>query len=66
MPTIRVTVPKDSWTKEEKAKIVETLTDGLNRVAQDSPGKGDIKQFINVHIEETAEGGYAMGGQVVG
>ena len=66
MPTIRVTVPKDSWTKEEKAKIVETLTDGLNRVAQASPDKGDIKQFINVHIEETAEGGYAMGGQVVG
>lgn len=66
MPTIRVTVPKDSWTREEKAKIVETLTDGLNSVAQASPGKGDIKPYINVHIEETAEGGYAMGGQVVG
>ena len=66
MPTIRVTVPKDSWTKEEKAEIVTKLTDGLNDVAKASPGKGDIEQFINVHIEETAEGGYAMGGQVVG
>ena len=66
MPTIRLTVPKDAWTREEKAKIVETLTDGLNDVAKSSPGKGDIKRYINVHIEETAEGGYAMGGQVIG
>jgi len=65
MPTIRVTVPKSAWTKDEKAEIVSTLTDGLNSVASES-GKGDIRQFINVHIEETAEGGYAMGGQVVG
>ncbi|MFQ6552683.1 tautomerase family protein [Aestuariibius insulae] len=65
MPTIRVTVPQSAWSKEEKAQIVEKLTDGLNNVAGAS-GKGDIKQFINVHIEETAEGGYAMGGQVVG
>jgi phenylpyruvate tautomerase PptA (4-oxalocrotonate tautomerase family) len=65
MPTIRVTVPKSAWTKDEKAAIVSKLTDGLNTVASDS-GKGDIKQYINVHIEETAEGGYAMGGQVVG
>ncbi|GFE65724.1 tautomerase family protein [Litoreibacter roseus] len=65
MPIIRVTVPKSSWSVEEKASIVARLTDGLNAVAADS-GKGDIKQYINVHIEETAEGGYAMGGQVVG
>ena len=65
MPTIRVTVPKSAWTKDEKAKIVSTLTDGLNSVASDS-GKGDIKPYINVHIEETTEGGYAMGGSVIG
>jgi|GEM_PF-5544227 len=64
MPTIRVTVPKAAWSKEEKALIVSRLTDGLNAVAGDS-GKGDIKPYINVHIEETAEGGYAMGGNVV-
>ncbi len=65
MPTIRVTVPKSAWSVEEKAKIVARLTDGLNDVAQ-AAGKGDIKPYINVHVEETSEGGYAMGGQVVG
>lgn len=65
MPTIRVTVPQSSWSKDEKAEIVSKLTDGLNAVAQSS-GKGDIKPYINVHIEETSEGGYAMGGNVVG
>lgn len=64
MPTIRVTVPKSAWSKEEKAKIVSKLTDGLNSVAEDS-GKGDIKPYINVHIEETSEGGYALGGNVI-
>lgn len=65
MPTIRVTVPQSAWSKDEKAQIVSSLTDGLNAVAGAS-GKGDIKSYINVHIEETAEGGYAMGGTVVG
>ena len=65
MPTIRVTVPKNSWSRDEKADIVAKLTDSLASVGQSS-GKGDIKQYINVHIEETAEGGYAMGGNVVG
>ena len=64
MPTIRVTVPKSAWSKEAKADIAAKLTDSLNDVAK-SDGKGDIKQYINVHIEETAEGGYAMGGNVV-
>ncbi len=65
MPTIRVTIPQSAWSKDEKALLVAKLTDGLNEVAGAS-GKGDIKQYINVHIDETAEGGYAMGGQVVG
>lgn len=65
MPTIKLTVPKNAWTKDEKAKIVERFTNALNEVAQES-GKGDIKQFIGVQIEETAEGGYAIGGQIFG
>ncbi|MEL7398226.1 MAG: tautomerase family protein [Pseudomonadota bacterium] len=65
MPTIRVTVPKSAWSVEAKADIAAKLTDSLAEVAQND-GKGDIKQYINVHIEETAEGGYAMGGNVVG
>ena len=64
MPTIRVTVANAAWSTEEKAQIVGKLTDGLSAVAADA-GKGDIKAYINVHIEETSEGGYAMGGQVV-
>ena len=65
MPTIKVTIPTNAWTKEEKAGIVARLTDGMATAAQDA-GKGDIKQYVNVQIEEAAEGGYAMGGQIVG
>ncbi|MEM9798469.1 MAG: hypothetical protein AAF919_18405 [Pseudomonadota bacterium] len=65
MPTIRVTVPRSAWNTTEKAEIAATLTDGLAQIGQRA-GKGDIKPYINVHIEETAEGGYAMGGTVVG
>ena len=65
MPTIRVTVPANHWSKDDKAQIASRLTDALNGVARDS-GKGDIKPYINVHISETAEGGYALGGTVVG
>ncbi|WP_308916485.1 tautomerase family protein [Jannaschia sp. LMIT008] len=65
MPTIRVTVPRSAWSTEEKAAIVARMTDGLTAVAQAS-SKGDIRPYVTVHIEETAEGGYAMGGQVVG
>ena len=65
MPTIKLTVPQNAWTKDEKAQIIERFTNALNEVAQAS-GKGDIKQFIGVQIEETAEGGYASGGQIFG
>ncbi|MEL6492330.1 MAG: hypothetical protein AAFQ95_20440 [Cyanobacteria bacterium J06621_3] len=65
MPTIKLTVPQNAWTKDEKAQIIERFTNALNEVAQAS-GKGDIKQFIGVQIEETAEGGYAIGGQIFG
>ena len=65
MPTIRVMLPAGAWSKEEKGKIAAELTEALSRVAQEV-GKGDIKQYINAQIQETAEGGYAMGGNVVG
>ncbi len=64
MPTIRVTIPKAAWSTDEKAQIVQTLTGGLNGIAE-TAGKGTITPYINVHIEETSEGGYAVGGQVV-
>ena len=65
MPTIRVMVPAGAWSKEEKGKVATELTETLNRVAQEV-GKGDIKQYINAQIEEAAEGGYAVGGNVLG
>ncbi|MEM0948908.1 MAG: hypothetical protein AAGK37_16020 [Pseudomonadota bacterium] len=65
MPVIRVTLPQAAWSKEQKAEIAATLTDGLNGIAASS-GKGDIKEFITVHILEASEGGYAMGGNVIG
>ena len=65
MPTIRVMIPAGAWSKEEKGQIAAELTSALNRVAQEA-GKGDIKQYINAQIQETAEGGYAIGGNVIG
>ena len=65
MPTIKITVPQGAWSKDEKAQIVARVTDALNAVALESQ-KGDIKPYINTHIHETAAGGYAVGGNVVG
>ena len=65
MPTIRVMVPAGAWSKEEKGKVATELTETLNRVAQEV-GKGDIKPYVNAQIEEAAEGGYAVGGNVLG
>lgn len=65
MPTIRLAVPPNAWTKKEKAQLIEALTDALNTKAGEL-GKGDIKSFISVQIDETAEGGYVIGGQILG
>ena len=65
MPVIRVTLPQDAWSKDEKADIAAKLTDALAEVGTKS-GKGDIKQYITLHILEASEGGYAMGGNVIG
>ncbi|MEM7284319.1 MAG: hypothetical protein AAF438_22180 [Pseudomonadota bacterium] len=65
MPSIVVSVPKEAWTKEEKNAIVVELTRKLAEIAENS-GKGDITAFINAQVREAAEGGYAVGGNVVG
>lgn len=65
MPTIRVTVPANAWSAEEKAKIAENLTAGLASVGEAS-GKGDLSGYINVQIMEASAGGYAIGGAIVG
>ena len=65
MPTVKLTVPKGAWSKEEKADLVQRLTQAVAGYAAER-GKGDITSFVNVHIVEPAEGGYAVGGQVFG
>ncbi len=65
MPNIRLTVPKDAWSKEEKGELIARLTDTIAGYAEDK-GKGDIRAFVSVYVEETAPGGYAIGGNVMG
>ena len=65
MPSIVVSVPKEAWTTEEKNAIVVELTRTLAEIAKES-GKGDITQYINAQVREAAQGGYAVGGNVVG
>ncbi|WP_044006794.1 tautomerase family protein [Jannaschia sp. CCS1] len=65
MPSIRLTVPKDAWSQEEKGELIATLTDAMAGFASEE-GKGDIRQFVSVYVEETAAGGYSIGGNVLG
>ncbi|MEM6640199.1 MAG: tautomerase family protein [Pseudomonadota bacterium] len=64
MPTIKVTVPKGTWSTDEKAEMVSGLTDAFVTVGANA-GKGDITPHVTVQIEETAPGGYAVGGVVI-
>jgi len=65
MPTVKLTVPKGAWSKEEKATLVKRLTAAVTETAKET-GKGDIQPYVGVQINETAEGGYAIGGQIFG
>ena len=65
MPNVRLTVPKDAWSAEEKGDLIARLTDAVVGYASEK-GKGDIRQYVSVYVEETAQGGYAIGGQVLG
>ena len=60
MPNIRLTVPKDVWSPEEKGDLIRKLTNAVADYAAEK-GKGDIKDFVSVYVEETAAGGYAIG-----
>lgn len=65
MPTVKLTVPKGAWSRQEKADLIARLTAAVVDTAKAS-GKGDIQPYVGVQIEETAEGGYAVGGQIFG
>ena len=73
MPQIHVTLPKGSWSKDEKAVAIAKLTAamaeaGLETGIAERAGlpENDMTPFVNVFIEEASEGGYAIGGQVFG
>lgn len=65
MPTVRVTVPKDDLTNEQRERLVGRLTEDVGRFFE-SEDKGDLRQFVVVHVTETAERGYGVGGEVIG
>jgi 4-oxalocrotonate tautomerase family enzyme len=65
MPTIRLTVPPNDLDDEQKAAFIERVTDTISQFYLDEKDE-DIREFVNVRITETAETGYAVGGEIIG
>ena len=65
MPTLQLTVPKDDLNADEKAELIDRLTDTVSEFYQKEQDE-DIRDFVNVQITETADTGYAVGGTIIG
>ncbi|PQJ36074.1 hypothetical protein BSZ35_17000 [Salinibacter sp. 10B] len=65
MPTVRVTIPQGDLSDEQTARFVERLTDAVQQFYLDETGE-DLRDVVNVQIQETAENGYAVGGEIIG
>ncbi|WP_435103195.1 tautomerase family protein [Arhodomonas sp. AD133] len=65
MPTVRLTVPQGDLTKEEKAEVVERVTDTVSNFFRERKNE-DVRPYVMVQISETSEGGYALGGEIIG
>jgi len=65
MPTIRMTVPHGDLTTEQKAEAVQRLTETVSKFFHEQKQE-DVSSFVMVQISETSEGGYALGGEVIG
>jgi phenylpyruvate tautomerase PptA (4-oxalocrotonate tautomerase family) len=65
MPTLQLTVPKDDLDADEKAELIDRLTDTVSEFYQKEQDE-DIRDFVNVQITETADTGYAVGGTIIG
>lgn len=65
MPTIRLTVPPNDLDEEQKAAFIERVTDTVSQFYLEEKGE-NIREFVNVRIAETAETGYAVGGEIIG
>ena len=65
MPTLRLTVPPNDLDDEQKAAFIERVTDTVSQFYLDEKDE-DVREFVNVRIAETAETGYAVGGEIIG
>lgn len=65
MPTIRLTVPQGDLSEAQKIKFVERVTDAVSRFYLEEKEE-EVRSFVNVQISETAENGYAVGGEIIG
>lgn len=65
MPTLRVTVPRNDLESGQRARLATRLTETVGRFFEEE-GKGDLRSYVVVHITETAEQGYAVGGEIIG
>lgn len=65
MPTVQMTVPHGDLSNEHKSEMIERLTTTVSDLFWQRKGE-DVRQFVVVHIRETAEGGYAVGGEIIG
>lgn len=65
MPTLRVTVPRNDLEAGQRTKLAAHLTETVGQFFEEQ-GKGDIRPYVVVHISETAEQGYAVGGEIIG
>lgn len=65
MPTVQMTVPQGDLTREQSGELVERVTTVVSDFFREYKQE-EVRDFVVVHIRETAEGGYALGGQVIG
>jgi phenylpyruvate tautomerase PptA (4-oxalocrotonate tautomerase family) len=60
-----MTVPHGDLSDDHKSEMIERLTTTVSDLFWQRKGE-DVRQFVVVHIRETAEGGYAVGGEIIG
>lgn len=65
MPTIRLTVPPDDLSDQQKEAFIEHITDSVSQFYLEEKDE-DVREFVNVRITETAKTEYAIGGEVIG
>jgi len=65
MPTVQLTVPQGDLTREQTGELAEQVTNTVSEFFRHKKDE-DVHDFVVVHVRETAERGYALGGQIIG